>query len=108
MSQPTLEKTESEVDTTSADYRAEFASYQNRAVLGMILGILSIPLSIACVFPIGLFAFFLGVQAQAGMIKLGVEQGQKRAAIARVCGGIGSVLFIIRLIVYLLQLNRII
>lgn len=109
MSQPTLEKKETDNPSEiSPDYRAELLSYQNRAMLGMVLGVVSIPFSFFCVFPIGLFAFFLGVQSQAGLIKLEVQEGRDRATIARVCGGIGTVLFVVRLILYLLQLKGII
>ena len=104
MSQPSLEKKENPTPAVeSTDYRAELMSYQNRAILGMILGILSIPLSFICVFPVGLFAFFLGVQSQAGLIKLEVMEGRDRATIARVCGGIGTVLFFVNLMVQFLR-----
>lgn len=107
MSQPTLEKKETEHPSEiSPDYRAELLSYQNRAMLGMVLGVISIPLSLFCIFPIGVFAFFLGVQAQVGLLKLDVTEGRDRARIARFCGGIGSVLFLIRLIIFLFQLLR--
>ncbi len=107
MPQPTSEKEELPPSEISPDYRAELLSYQNRALLGMVLGILSIP-AFFCPLPIGLLAFFLGVQSQAGLLKLGVEEGQNRATIARRCGGFGAILFFINLILYFLQLRGII
>jgi hypothetical protein len=104
MTPPKPEKEELSPSEISPDYHAELLSYQNRALLGMVLGILSIP-AFACPLPIGLLAFFLGVQSQAGLLKLGVEEGQKRATLARRCGGVGAILFFINLILYFLQLK---
>lgn len=95
----------------------ELAQLEARAWLGLALGALSALIGWLCAIPIGVFALFLAIQAEAGVSRLeeGREEGaelpdslaerlaglRRRARWALALGAIGAVLFLASLFRFL-------
>ncbi len=91
----------------------EIARLEGRAMLGFALGVVSVLIGWLCTIPLGVFALFLAIQAQAGAFRLEdqsslseparrrLERLQQRARWSLTLGAIGTVLFLVSLVRFL-------
>ncbi|OYT70772.1 MAG: hypothetical protein CFK52_10095 [Chloracidobacterium sp. CP2_5A] len=85
---------------------SELAQLEARAWLGLTLGVLSALIGWLCTLPIGVFALFLAIQTEAGVLRLEesielpadlfqrLASLRRRARWALALGGVGTALFL--------------
>jgi hypothetical protein len=78
----------------SPNPEAERLALKNKAQIALLIGLVSVALGWLIKLPIGAIALFMGIQAEAGLLRLEASEGRKFARAAIISGGAGFLMFL--------------